>query len=127
MSVPEYWWNGCKENTIYMGKIAGIKDGTKGGKNFIFELDRTKEDNRSLPPEQYSMRYDAVLHYANHKHDDFSDFTVPDVPPAAPSPNNSMQVGCSRRSTRIPLSIKAATCVLHVTCESIHLEERQGP
>ncbi len=55
MAVPEYWWDGCKGNIIYMGKIAAIDDGAEGGKNFIFELDRTKEDNRSLPPEQYSM------------------------------------------------------------------------
>ncbi len=87
MLVPEHWWDGCSRNAIYMGKIVAINDGTQGGKNFIFKLDRTKEDNRSDPPEQYSMRYDVLLHYADHGHINFSAFTVPDVPPAAPLPN----------------------------------------
>ncbi len=47
MAVPGHWWDGCSGNAIYMGKIAATEDGVEGGKNFIFELDRKKEDNRS--------------------------------------------------------------------------------
>ena len=38
------------------------------------------------------MRYDAVYHYADSDHNNYSKFNPPVIPPAAPLPNETVRV-----------------------------------
>jgi hypothetical protein len=72
MQVEESWWDGCSGSTLYPGRIAAVNFDDAVGRFFLLQLDEEREG------ETYPMRYDAVLHYADEQHPNFSRFHLPD-------------------------------------------------
>ena len=91
MKVPDHWWDGCTGRELYEGIIAAVNFDDHGDRFFQLELD---EEKGVL----YPMRYDAVLHYADEEHSQFSSFQLPADPPSNPA-NERIRV--RRRPRRI--------------------------
>ena len=81
LKVPAHWWNNCSGNTLYAGQIADINFSDDAKRYFMLKLD--SEENRNL----HTMRYDAVLRYADKEHPTHSRFDLPEKPPAPADPN----------------------------------------
>ena len=76
LKVPEHWWNGCTGNTLYAGRISAINVSDHRQRYFMLEMDTGEE---------YPVRYDAVLRYADREHLTHSGFNLPEKPPADPN------------------------------------------
>ena len=76
LKIPEVWWNGCTGNTLYAGRISAINVSDHRQRYFMLEMDTGEE---------YPVRYDAVLRYADREHLTHSGFNLPEKPPADPN------------------------------------------
>ena len=61
LKVPEHWWDGFSGNTESEGRIAEVDFEDAAERFFMLELDEEEGCH-------YSMRHDAVLHYADVEH-----------------------------------------------------------
>jgi hypothetical protein len=85
LKVPEHWWNGCTGNTLYAGRISAINVSDHRQRYFTLEMDTGEE---------YPVRYDAVLCYADREHLTYSGFNLPEKPPADPNVTKSGKRKC---------------------------------
>ena len=83
MRVPDNWWDGCTGSQIYKGRIAAVDFADEVERYFMLELD---DDNAK--GEQYHMRYDDFLNYADEGHRSYSRYYLPSDPPACPTAND---------------------------------------
>ena len=54
------------------------------------------------------MRYDAVYHYADSDHANYSKFNLPVIPPAAPVPNETVWVRSCQNQNIVSSSVSEA-------------------
>ena len=92
MSVPKHWWDVCKGNTLFKGRIVGVNWKEPSERYFVFQCEDGDDDNSDNEGERFPMRYDAVCHYADSDHAKYSKFNLPVIPPAAPLPNETIRV-----------------------------------
>ena len=92
MSVLKHWWDGCKENTLFKGRIVGVNCRDTSERYFVFECKDGDNDYSNDEGERFSMRYDDVYHYADSDHNNYSKFNFPVIPPAAPLPNETVRI-----------------------------------
>ena len=98
MSVPEHWWDGCKGNTLFKCRIVGVNCRDTSERYFVFECEDDDDDYSNDEGQRFPMRYDAVYHYADSDHANYSKFNLPVIPPAAPLPNETVRVRRKRKA-----------------------------
>ena len=91
MVVLLSWWPDYSGTKLLLGKIAKF-DATVSPL-FLLEI----EDK---PGDTYSMRYNAVLAYAQVEHPTFKNFRLPNMMPEEPVPDDTVVIwrhGCRQR------------------------------
>jgi len=108
MSVPEHWWDGCKGNTLFKCRIVGVNCRDTSERYFVFECEDDDDDYSNDEGQRFPMRYDAVYHYADSDHANYSKFNLPVIPPAAPLPNETVWVRSFQNKIIVSGSISEA-------------------
>lgn len=88
MKVEDRWWQGYTTTNLNPGCIGAVDFANEHGAIFVFQND---EDG-----EQYHMRYDAVLKYADEEDRNFYKFHLPEALLADPA-NEEVTVSRRRR------------------------------
>ncbi len=92
MSVLEHWWDGCKGNTLFKGRIVGVNCRDTSEHYFVFECEDGDDDYSNNKGERFPMRYDTVYHYADSDYVNYSKFNLPVIPLIASLHNETVRV-----------------------------------
>ena len=84
MRVPDNWLYGCTGSQLYKGRIVAVDFYDEAEQFLMLELDDDNEKG-----EQYHMRYNDVLHYADEGHRSYSWYYLPSNSPECPTANNN--------------------------------------
>ena len=74
MQVPEHWWPGYSGSKLCAGKIVAVDFDEPAGRYFTLRLDADEDEDDEIV---FSMRYDAVVHYADEQHERYASFKLP--------------------------------------------------
>ena len=108
MSIPKHWWDGCKGNTLFKCRIVGINCRDTSECYFVFKCKGSDADYSNDEGELFPMRYDAVYHYADSDHVNYSKFNLPVIPPAAPLPNETVRIRSRQNKNIVSGSVSEA-------------------